>query len=47
MCCDCKCRVALPHGAVDGLQYVIVVFLDHTHLLCGQTHLLKLDGIST
>ena len=29
----CKCPVALPHGAVGGLQFVIVVFLDHTHLL--------------
>ena len=25
--------MALPHGAVFGLQYVIVVFPDHTHLL--------------
>ena len=34
MYCDFKCSVALPHGAGDGLQYVIVVSSDHTHLLC-------------
>ena len=28
-----KCSVALPHGAWVGLQYVTVVFPDHTHLL--------------
>ena len=27
--------VALPSGAVVGLQCVIVVFPDHTHLLFG------------
>ena len=27
------CCVALPHGAMGCLQFVIVVFLDHTHLL--------------
>ena len=27
------CSVAHPHGAVVGLQCVIVVFPDHTHLL--------------
>ena len=30
---SCYCYVALPHGAVTGLQSVIVVFPDHTHLL--------------
>ena len=29
---DCYCSVALPHGALVGLQCVIVVFPDHTHL---------------
>ena len=33
MSCYCKCSVALPHGAWVGLQCVIVVFHDHTHLL--------------
>ena len=33
MYCYCKCYVALPQGAVVGLQYVIVVFPYHTHLL--------------
>ena len=28
-----KCSVVLPYGAVVGLQCVIVVFHDHTHLL--------------
>ena len=31
MSCDCKCFVALPHGAMSWC--VIVVFLDLTHLL--------------
>ena len=30
-----RCAVALPRGAVVGLQCVIVVFPDHTHLLFG------------
>ena len=33
MSCYCICSVALPHGAMFGLQCVIVVFPDHTHLL--------------
>ena len=33
MSCYCKCPVALPHGAVFGLQFVIVAFPDHTHFL--------------
>ena len=33
MYCYYKCFVALPHGAVGRLQYVIVVFPDHTHFL--------------
>ena len=33
MYCNYKCYVALPHGSVVGLQCVIVVFPDHTHLL--------------
>ena len=28
--------MALPHGAVAGLQCVIVVFPDHTRLLFGR-----------
>ena len=28
-----KCSVALPYDAVGWLQYVTVVFPDHTHLL--------------
>ena len=28
------CCVALPHDATVCLQFVIVVFPDHTHLLC-------------
>ena len=35
MSCYCKCSVALPHGSVDCLQCVIVVFLDHTHFFIG------------
>ena len=31
--CDCYCSVALPHGAVTGLQCVIVILPNHTHLL--------------
>ena len=33
MSCLCKCHVALPNGAGVGLQFVIVVFLDHTYFL--------------
>ena len=33
MYCYYKCSVAIPHGPWVGLQYVIVVFPDHTHLL--------------
>ena len=33
MYCYYKGSVALPHGAWVGLQCVIVVFPDHTHLL--------------
>ena len=33
MHCYFKWSVALPPGAVGGLQYVTVVFPDHTHLL--------------
>ena len=40
MYCDCLCSVALPYGAVGGLQYVIVVFPDHTYLLFS----IKLNG---
>ena len=29
----CNCYMALPNGAVVGLQCVTVVFPDHTHLL--------------
>ena len=25
--------LALPHGAVGGLQFMVLVFPDHTHLL--------------
>ena len=31
---DRLCSLALPNGAVDGLQCVVVVFPDHTPLLC-------------
>ena len=31
--CYYKCSVALPHNAVGGLQYVIMVFPDYTHIL--------------
>ena len=30
--CCCNCSMTLPHGAWVGLQCVIVVFSDHTHL---------------
>ena len=30
--CGCWCSVALPDNAVLGLQCVIVVFPNHTHL---------------
>ena len=33
MSCGFCCFVALTHGVVVGLQCVIVVFPDHTHLL--------------
>ena len=33
MYCYYKCSVALPQGVWVGLQCVIVVFPDHTHLL--------------
>ena len=33
MSCYCTCLVALPQCGVVGLQFVIVVFPDHTHLL--------------
>ena len=33
MYCYYKYSVALPHGAMVGLQCVIVIFPDHTHLL--------------
>ena len=33
MSCYSGCAVAPPGGAVDGLRCVIVVFLDHTHIL--------------
>ena len=33
MYCDCKCSVALPHGAVGWSALCDVVFSDHTHLL--------------
>ena len=32
MSCYCKCPVALPHSAVVGLLFVILVFPDHNHL---------------
>ena len=33
MSCDCYCSVAFPHGTVgNGLQCVIDVFSDHTHM---------------
>ena len=34
-----KCSVAHPHGAVVGLQCVIVVFPDPTHLLFVYIHI--------
>ena len=34
MSCDCKWYVVYPHGAVGGYKLcVVVVFLDHIHLL--------------
>ena len=33
MYCYYECSVALTHGALFGLQCVVVVFPDHTHLL--------------
>ena len=36
MSCFCNYPVALPHGAWVGLQFVIVVFPDPTHLLLQQ-----------
>ena len=32
MYCYSKCSMALPHGAMGGMQCMIVVFPDHTHL---------------
>ena len=40
MSCNCKCPGALPHGALGCLQFVIVVFPDHTHLLFHMLELL-------
>ena len=36
------CCVALPYDATDCLQFVIVVFPDHTHLLLRQKAYKKL-----
>ena len=36
MSCYCECPVALSHGAVGFLQFVIVVFPDHSHFLYDQ-----------
>ena len=33
MYCYYTCSVALSHGVVGCIQYVIVVFPEHTHLL--------------
>ena len=33
MCLPDKCHMALPHGAVIGMQCVIMVFPGHTYLL--------------
>ena len=38
MSCHFICSVALPHGAMVGLQCVIVVFPDHTRLLLDFTN---------
>ena len=38
----CKCSVALPQAARVGLQCVIVVFPDYTHLLFIYTSILFL-----
>ena len=37
MSCNCKFPVALPRGVVPraGLQFMVVVFTDNTHLLFG------------
>ena len=40
----CKCHVALLHGAM-GVQCVIVVFPDHTHLLFGATSIVRLCNV--
>ena len=43
MYCYYKSSVDLPHGAVGCLQYVIVVFPDHTHLLFDSSNELSAD----
>ena len=33
MSCDSKWSVAIPNSAVSGLQFVVVVIVDHTNFL--------------
>ena len=40
-------RAALPRGATGCLQFVIVVFPDHTHLLFSKTESLKFTMFQT
>ena len=41
MCSCCNCPVTLPHGAVDWFVGVIVIYIDHTHLLIGKIIAMK------
>ena len=41
---NCKLSVALPHGPWVGLQCVIVVFPDHTHLPLDMTRPNAMDN---
>ena len=38
-------KVALPHSAVVGLQFVIVIFPDHTHLLFVRSQVMVKRGL--
>ena len=38
-------KVALPHSAVVGLQFVIAIFPDHTHLLFARSQVMVKRGL--
>ena len=44
---SCDGRAAVPRGATGSLQFVIVVFPDHTHLLYSGCKKTCLQGLQT